>query len=177
MVQADCCTRSILETLLDAHDVPRALHTLKRMLTIFKMLVAQVDILETMTPLEFLSFRARLESGSGFQSFQFRELEFALGVQDPPALDRYPPDSDGRRRLEQRLAGRTLYDAFLRTSPSAGTPCPRTALARRHAAGRTRRGRAAASWSTSTATTPDRVRCASGSSISTRACRSGATGT
>ena len=48
---------------------------MKRILTILKVLVAQLDILETMTPLEFLSFRARLEAASGFQSSQFRELE------------------------------------------------------------------------------------------------------
>src|SRR5678815_2889339 len=58
-----------LETQLDAGDTPRALHTFKRILTILKVAVAQIDILETMTPLEFLSFRERLESGSGFQSF------------------------------------------------------------------------------------------------------------
>ena len=50
----------------------RAQHTLKRILTILKVMVAQLDILETMTPLEFLSFRARLEAASGFQSDQFR---------------------------------------------------------------------------------------------------------
>src|SRR5213593_4409448 len=64
-----------LKGLLARADTPRALHTLKRVLTILKVAVAQIDILETMTPLEFLSFRDRLEAGSGFQSFQFRELE------------------------------------------------------------------------------------------------------
>src|SRR5256884_2244416 len=65
-----------LETLLRGNETSRALHTLKRILTVLKVMVAQIDVLETMTPLEFLSFRDRLESGSGFQSFQFRELEF-----------------------------------------------------------------------------------------------------
>ena len=74
-----CCTSSYLEQLLDRDDAASAQHTLKRILTILKVLVAQLDILETMTPLEFLSFRDRLDSGSGFQSYQFRELEFALG--------------------------------------------------------------------------------------------------
>src|SRR4029077_8431338 len=75
-----------LEQLLRANDVARAGHTLKRILTILKVLVAQIDILETMTPLEFLSFRDRLESGSGFQSYQFRELECTLGNKNPAAL-------------------------------------------------------------------------------------------
>src|SRR5204862_239176 len=55
-----------LEQLLRDNDTPRALHTLKRILTVLKVMVAQIDVLETMTPLEFLSFRDRLESGSGF---------------------------------------------------------------------------------------------------------------
>ena len=79
-----------LEDMLAGHDIPRSLHTLKRILTILKTLVGQIDILETMTPLEFLSFRDRLESASGFQSYQFRELEFAVGLKDRAALKRFP---------------------------------------------------------------------------------------
>ena len=79
-----------LGLLLERDEGAKAPHTLKRILTILKVLVAQIDILETMTPLEFLSFRDRLESGSGFQSHQFRELEFALGLKEPRAVERYP---------------------------------------------------------------------------------------
>ena len=102
-----------LMRMLRADDTPRALHTLKRVLTILKVLVAQIDILETMTPLGFLSFRDRLEAGSGFQSFQFRELEFVLGVKSPAALERYPAGSAHRRRVERRFTEPTLWDAFL----------------------------------------------------------------
>src|SRR5256712_12851368 len=102
-----------LETLLRDNETPRALHTLKRILTVLKVMVAQIDVLETMTPLEFLSFRDRLESGSGFQSFQFRELEFVLGVKNPAAIGRYPEGSDPRGRLEARFGQATLWDAFL----------------------------------------------------------------
>src|SRR5467141_2988402 len=87
-----------LEKSLRDNATPRALHTLKRVLTVLKVMVAQIDVLETMTPLEFLSFRDRLESGSGFQSFQFRELEFVLGTKNPAAVARYPEGSEGRRR-------------------------------------------------------------------------------
>ncbi len=111
-------------------DVPRAQHTLKRVLTILKVLVHQIDVLETMTPLEFLSFRARLESGSGFQSFQFRELEFLLGWKRPEALDRYPPGSEHHTRLDRRLAEPTLWDAFLRYLVVRGHAVPEEALAR-----------------------------------------------
>ena len=113
-----------LKTLLEKRDTPRALHTLKRVLTILKVVVAQIDVLETMTPLEFLSFRERLESGSGFQSFQFRELEFVLGSKNPAALERYPNGSDARRRLERRLAEPTLWDAFLRFLSTSGYKVP-----------------------------------------------------
>src|SRR5205823_6847403 len=97
-----------LERLLDARDSSRAQHTLKRILTILKVVVAQIDVLETMTPLEFLSFRARLESGSGFQSYQFRELEFMLGGRTASALERYPAQSEARQRLERRWKEPTL---------------------------------------------------------------------
>ncbi len=119
-----------LNTLLARGDAPRSLQTLKRVLTILKVVVAQIDVLETMTPLDFLSFRERLESGSGFQSFQFRELEFVLGAKNRAALDRYPAGSDHRRRLERRLAEPTLWDAFLRFLAGAGYAVPAEALQR-----------------------------------------------
>jgi tryptophan 2,3-dioxygenase len=119
-----------LKSLLGREDTPRSLHTLKRILTILKVVVAQIDVLETMTPLEFLSFRERLESGSGFQSFQFRELEFLLGAKNPAALNRYPDGSDAREGLERRLREPTLWDSFLRFLAAKGHPVPREALER-----------------------------------------------
>jgi tryptophan 2,3-dioxygenase len=119
-----------LKTVLGRHDTPRALATLKRVLTILKVAVAQIDVLETMTPLEFLSFRERLESGSGFQSFQFRELEFVLGQKQGEALERYPAGSAARRRLEQRMGEPTVWDAFLRFVAAAGHAVPAALLAR-----------------------------------------------
>ncbi len=119
-----------LKSLLAAEDATRASHTLKRILTILKVVVAQIDVLETMTPLEFLSFRARLESGSGFQSFQFRELEFVLGAKNKAALERYEAGGEQRKRLTRRLEEPTLWDAFLRLLASKGHPVPREALER-----------------------------------------------
>src|SRR5262245_64712378 len=89
-----------VKVLLEADDSHRALHTLKRVLTILKVLVAQLDILETMTPLEFLSFRERLEAASGFQSDQFRQLEFALGRKSRATCERF---AEGRDRKSTRL--------------------------------------------------------------------------
>src|ERR687887_2331821 len=74
--------------LLEEDETHRAQHTLKRILTILKVMVAQLDILETMTPLEFLSFRERLEAASGFQSDQFRQIEFTLGIKSEQAIAR-----------------------------------------------------------------------------------------
>ena len=100
-------------TALFRSDRPhRAQHTLKRILTILKVMVAQLDILETMTPLEFLSFRARLEAASGFQSNQFRQIEFLLGAKNESALARFTEGSPGRIELERRFLAPTLWDAL-----------------------------------------------------------------
>src|SRR5499425_1745493 len=99
--------------LLEDDEPHRAQHTLKRILTILKVMVAQLDILETMTPLEFFSFRARLEAASGFQSDQFRQLEFVLGAKSQAALSRFPEGSQGRTALERRFLAPTIWDAFL----------------------------------------------------------------
>ena len=82
--------------LLEDDEPYRAQHTLKRILTILKVMVAQLDILETMTPLEFLSFRERLDAASGFQSDQFRQVEFVLGVKSAAAIQRFPEGSRAR---------------------------------------------------------------------------------
>jgi tryptophan 2,3-dioxygenase len=116
--------------LLEADEAHRAQHTLKRILTILKVLVAQLDILETMTPLEFQSFRARLEAASGFQSDQFRQLEFALGRKSHEAIVRFAAGSRARTALEHRFREPTLWDAFLRYLSREGYPVPQDALAR-----------------------------------------------
>jgi tryptophan 2,3-dioxygenase len=119
-----------LSVLLGRNDGVRARGTLKRILTILKVMVAQLDILETMTPLEFLSFRDRLESGSGFQSHQFRELEYALGWKEPRSMERYPPGSEARERLAGRLRAPSLWDAVLHHLAANGVPVPRAELER-----------------------------------------------
>ena len=100
--------------LLEADEPHRSQHTLKRILTILKVMVSQLDILETMTPLEFLSFRDRLDAASGFQSDQFRQIEFVLGVKSESALRRFAAGSRALAALEQRYGAPTVWDAFLR---------------------------------------------------------------
>jgi tryptophan 2,3-dioxygenase len=119
-----------LRQLMERGEIPPSLHTLKRVLTILKVAVAQLDILETMSPLDFVSFRERLETASGFQSFQFRELEFLIGLKDPKALDRYPPASVGRSRLETRLAEPSIWDGFVHLLAREGWPVPAAILDR-----------------------------------------------
>jgi tryptophan 2,3-dioxygenase len=99
-----------------ADDVPQVLHTMKRVLTILKTLVAQVDVLETMTPVSFASFRARLESASGFQSQQFRSIEFVLGKRD--------------KRPAPLPAAPSVYDAFLSWLSRRGFALPADVLER-----------------------------------------------
>jgi tryptophan 2,3-dioxygenase len=77
------------------------------------VLVAQLDILETMTPLEFLSFRERLAAASGFQSDQFRQIEFVLGMKSEPAIARFAAGSRANTALRLRYGQPTLWDAFL----------------------------------------------------------------
>lgn len=110
--------------LLGVNDAHRAQHTLKRVLTILKVLVAQLDILETMTPLEFQSFRQRLEQASGFQSDQFRQLEFVLGRRSPQAVERFPEGSRARAALVARLGERSLWHSFLAYLEREGYPVP-----------------------------------------------------
>src|SRR5215813_13203510 len=103
-----------VKALLEQDESHRAQHTLKRVLTILKVMVAQLDILETMTPLEFVSFRQRLEAASGFQLDQFRQIEFLLGLKSAAAIDRFSAGSRARASLERRYREPTLWDAFLR---------------------------------------------------------------
>lgn len=116
--------------LLAVPERHRAMHTLKRILTVLKVLVAQLDILETMTPLEFASFRSRLRAASGFQSDQFRQLEFLLGAKAPDVVDRFPARSRAATALAQRLQAPTLWDAMVQYLAAAGYAVPAECLDR-----------------------------------------------
>ncbi|HEY9419827.1 MAG TPA: tryptophan 2,3-dioxygenase family protein [Thermoanaerobaculia bacterium] len=121
---------ALLRRALEGNDRPLALATLKRILTIFKTLVSQVDILETMTPVSFASFRHRLDAASGFQSVQFRELEIALGHRAPGVAERMPEGSEERRRVEELARQPSVYDSFMRFLTLNGYGIPEELLAR-----------------------------------------------
>ncbi|HBQ51491.1 MAG: tryptophan 2,3-dioxygenase [Acidimicrobiia bacterium] len=101
------------QQLLENGDTHVALPVLGRVRTIFKVLVSQVDILETMTPLQFNSFRDRLEAASGFQSVQFRELEAVLGRRDKSMVDHLEPNSESHRRVVSAMNRPALFDSVL----------------------------------------------------------------
>jgi tryptophan 2,3-dioxygenase len=119
-----------LQRRLEAGDTAHALHTSKRILTVLKVAVAQIDVLETMTPRQFTSFRTRLEASSGFQSAQFRLIEAVLGRRDPGVLSHYPPDSPAATAIRQAMSRRSLYDSFLRYLADRGYRVPASALER-----------------------------------------------
>ena len=113
---------------LESGDTSRALAVLGRIRTILKTCVAQVDILETMTPLQFNAFRERLGEASGFQSAQFREVEAILGRRDarvPAPL--LPAD---RARVEGWMNSRSLWDSVLRYVNGEGFTIPADILDR-----------------------------------------------
>jgi tryptophan 2,3-dioxygenase len=123
-----------LRARLDADDLPSAQATLRRILTVLKVQVAQIDILETMSPVSFLSFRSRLEAASGFQSPQFRELEFVLGARHAGMLHHHE-GTPARERLLRRLEEPSLWDAavgFLARSLGFAVPADLRDRDRRH---------------------------------------------
>ncbi len=108
---------------LSANDLFGAIARFKRLRTVLKTLVAQLDILETMTPMAFLAFRDRLDTASGFQSAQFRALEFVLGAKRPAMLAHYEA-ADEKAMLEQRLRERSLIDHFYEFLAARGAKVP-----------------------------------------------------
>ena len=100
-----------------------ARHLLSRVVSIEQVLITQLAVLETMTPQDFLEFREKLAPASGFQSVQFREIEFLSGAKDPAFLERFRGLTAGEReRLLRRLAEPTLWEAFLAVLGATGLP-------------------------------------------------------
>lgn len=95
-----------------ANHLYGAIATLKRVRTIMKVMVEQIDILETLTPMSFGSFRDRLDTASGFQSSQFREFEFVLGYKRPDMLKYQQPGTPAYDRLVRRLHEPSVVDCF-----------------------------------------------------------------
>ena len=112
------------------NDLYGAVATWKRMRTVLKTLVGQIDILETMTPMSFSSFRDRLDTASGFQSFQFREVEFALGYKRPQVTGAVPDREGQRLAVERRLREPSVVDHFYRFLSQRGLQVPAELLSK-----------------------------------------------
>ena len=119
-----------LQRRLEAGDATAALHTLRRTLSILKTLVGQMDVLETLTPRQFASFRERLGPASGFQSAQFRELEAALGARDERVLTLHPAGGDAHAAILAAMRRPALFDTLLRHLADAGYAVPAAVLER-----------------------------------------------
>ena len=107
---------------IDSDDIFFARHYLERVHVIEKLLVEQIEVLETMSPQDFLAFRSQLAPASGFQSVQFREIEFLSGLKEPKYLARLEKTADETARLRRRLDEPSLDDAFHRLLERRGSP-------------------------------------------------------
>jgi len=118
------------QEMLDSDNLLPISKALHRVTTIQKVLIQQVDVLETMTPNEFNRFRKNLNPASGFQSYQFREFEFRLGMKNPAHLRFFAHDPRASARLELAMKAPTLYDHFLQYLHRQGMPIPEAVLKR-----------------------------------------------
>ena len=105
--------------------VLRANHFMKRVLEIMKLLVKQIHLLETMTPAEFLKLRDKLNPASGYQSVQFREVEFMAGLKNPRFINAFSGQPDLAERLQKRLEEPSLNETYFQLLRNLGYPLPK----------------------------------------------------
>jgi tryptophan 2,3-dioxygenase len=110
--------------LISEDRLSAAARTVRRVVEIEKLLVTQIHILETMTPISFLGFRDELNPASGFQSMQFREIEFTSGLKDDSILAEFHDDSFASSRLQKRIESPSLADAFFSALSRRGFNAP-----------------------------------------------------
>src|SRR5215212_1662507 len=110
--------------LMEEDRIPAAARALKRVVEIEKLLVNQIHILESMTPISFLAFRDQLNPASGFQSMQFREIEFSSGLKDKDILREFANDQFAYERLQARMTRPSLAECFYRVLQRRGLHAP-----------------------------------------------------
>ncbi len=113
--------------LIEEDRIPAATRALRRVVEIEKLLVNQIHILESMSPISFLAFRDELNPASGFQSMQFREIEFSSGLKDKSVAREFSSDEFASERLQARLERLSLADCFYRMLQRRGLDAPLTA--------------------------------------------------
>ena len=111
-------------SLMNADQLASATRALQRVVEIEKLLVNQIHILETMTPISFLAFRDQLNPASGFQSMQFREIEFSSGLKDEHILREFHSESFAYERLQRRFAAPSLAETFFAALQRRGFAAP-----------------------------------------------------
>jgi tryptophan 2,3-dioxygenase len=114
-----------IKTEFSAGSLFSTIASFQRVRTIMKTLVSQLDIMETMTPISFASFRDRLTTASGFQSYQFRLLEFVLGYRRPEMLKYYGNNPIAQDLLKSELTRRSVTDHFYDMLEQNGAEVPR----------------------------------------------------
>ena len=101
-----------------------------RVSRIQRQLIEAWDVLTTMTPHDYLAFRESLGASSGFQSFQYRLLEFRMGAKDPFMLEPHAHRPEAHAALRAALEAPSIYDEALRLLARRGHPIPAEVLAR-----------------------------------------------
>ncbi|MGH2749771.1 MAG: tryptophan 2,3-dioxygenase [Actinomycetota bacterium] len=105
-------------------DAHQAKHLLERVHSIERVMIQQVPVIESMSPQDFLEFRQHLAPASGFQSIQFREVEFLSGLKEERYVARLVLTEDEEVRLRGRLEGPSLWDGFCALLEKRGLPMP-----------------------------------------------------
>ena len=106
--------------LLNAGDTLESERLIRRLTSIVRLFIPKLSVLETMIPSDFIQFRDLLKPASGFQSVQFREVEFASGLKEPRYVGMFKSDPEATARLNKRLNEPTLWDAFLKVLEQRG---------------------------------------------------------
>lgn len=119
-----------VRTCLDADDVRRARKGLARVKHVFRTITDQWSVLATLTPSEYTEFRGVLGNASGFQSYQYRAVEFVLGNKNERLLTVFESRPEAHDMLAELLDSPTVYDAFLRFLARQGHPVPEHVLGR-----------------------------------------------
>ncbi len=115
---------------LRAGSVSRALKRLRRIVGVMDLMVSQINLLSTLTPVEFAGFRDHLNPASGFQSIQFRVIEFAYGIREDFFLKFFDKEPAKKKELKEILQHPSVYDEFLRALDKAGYKIPPALLNR-----------------------------------------------
>lgn len=122
-------TSALIEDLRSG-SVSHALKKLRRLVNVMDLMVKQINLLNTLTPVEFAGFRNHLRPASGFQSIQFRMIEFIYGIREPFFLSFFEKEPEKKAELEEILKHPSVYDEFVRALAKAGFAVPEKLLKR-----------------------------------------------